>query len=122
MPEDLSSYTAERFCYLTTVGRASGRPHEIEIWFALDGPTLYMLSGNHGSDWVKNILHQPAVTVRIRNRIFSGTGRILEASNAEAVRARELIGPKYNEWQPDQPRTGWAWEALPVAVDFDTTK
>jgi hypothetical protein len=28
---------AEPFCYLTTVGRVSGRPHTIEIWFALDG-------------------------------------------------------------------------------------
>ena len=27
------------FCYLTTTGRVTGEPHEIEIWFAVDGDT-----------------------------------------------------------------------------------
>ena len=35
----------EDFCYLTTRGRVTGRPHEIEIWFAVDGDTVYLLSG-----------------------------------------------------------------------------
>ena len=26
----------EDYCYLTTTGRISGRPREIEIWFALE--------------------------------------------------------------------------------------
>jgi hypothetical protein len=26
---------AAPFCYLTTAGRVSGRPHSVEIWFAL---------------------------------------------------------------------------------------
>ena len=33
----------EDFCYLTTTGRVTGLPREIEIWFALQGATLYML-------------------------------------------------------------------------------
>ena len=36
---------AEDYCYLTTTGRVSGEPREIEIWFALEGGSLYMLSG-----------------------------------------------------------------------------
>ena len=36
---------SEDFCYLTTTGRTSGKPHEIEIWFALRDGTLYLLSG-----------------------------------------------------------------------------
>ena len=35
----------EDYCYLTTTGRVSGEPREIEIWFGLAGDTLYMLSG-----------------------------------------------------------------------------
>lgn len=31
---------AESVAYLTTTGRVSGKPHAIEIWFALDGATL----------------------------------------------------------------------------------
>ena len=50
------------FCYLTTTGRVSGRPHTIEIWFALHEHTLYLLSGaGDRSDWVKNTLRSPEV-------------------------------------------------------------
>ena len=30
----------EEFCYLTTTGRVSGKPREIEIWFGMKGDTL----------------------------------------------------------------------------------
>ena len=26
----------ETYCYLTTTGRVTGKPHTIEIWFALE--------------------------------------------------------------------------------------
>ena len=32
---DLRALADEDFCYLTTTGRVTGRPHEIEIWFSL---------------------------------------------------------------------------------------
>lgn len=35
----LASLASEAFCYLATTGWISGRPHTIEIWFALDGST-----------------------------------------------------------------------------------
>jgi deazaflavin-dependent oxidoreductase (nitroreductase family) len=121
MPEDLSAYASAEFCYLTTTGRVTGKRHEIEIWFALDGATLYMLAGGRASsDWVKNIQREPAVSVRIGERSFRGRGRVVDEASDEARRARELVGPKYDEWQPGQPLTGWTWESLPVAVDLET--
>src|SRR4029453_632468 len=57
------------FCYLTAAGRVSGRPHTIEIWFAMRGRTLYLLSGGGDrSDWVRNLLRRPEVTVRLGRR------------------------------------------------------
>jgi len=117
--DDLQSYASEEYCYLTTTGRVSGRKHEIEIWFASDGATLYMLAGNHGSDWVRNIQKTPDVTVRIRDQVFAGRGRVVAAGTDEDTTARTLVGPKYREWQPGQPQRGWTWTALPVAVDLD---
>ena len=54
------------FCYLTTTGRVSGRPHTIEIWFALSagGRTLYILTYRR-SDTVANLRKDPDVTVRV---------------------------------------------------------
>ena len=34
MPRDPHEHAGEQFCYLTTTGRVTGRPHEVEIWFA----------------------------------------------------------------------------------------
>jgi deazaflavin-dependent oxidoreductase (nitroreductase family) len=105
------------FCYFTTRGRVTGQPHEIEIWFAADGDTLYMLSGGGDrSDWVRNLVADPAVTVRVGGRTFAATARIVGDSE-EMRRARTLVFDKY------QPRyggnlEGWRESALPVAVDL----
>lgn len=108
---------AEAFCYLTTTGRVSGRPHTIEIWFALDGSTLYMLSGGGASaDWVKNLLRQPEVKVRIGEITYAGRARVLEAGEEDAL-ARRIVVDKY---QPGygEDLSGWGRESLVVAVDL----
>src|SRR3981081_2351544 len=73
----------EAYCYLTTTGRVSGEPREIEIWFGLDGATVYLLSGGGDrSNWVRNLQRDPAVTVRIAGTTWPGRARILEEVNA----------------------------------------
>ena len=41
----LSELAGQDYCYLTTIGRVSGRPHEIEIWFGVKASSLYLLAG-----------------------------------------------------------------------------
>ncbi len=116
MPQDLRALADEDFCYLTTTGRVTGRPHEIEIWFALDGQTLYMLSGGRdGSDWVKNLQRTPEVTVRIANERFEGHARVVEDAKEDEL-ARRLLIEKY-ERNPGS-LSNWRRTALPVAVDL----
>ncbi|HEV8565051.1 MAG TPA: nitroreductase family deazaflavin-dependent oxidoreductase [Actinomycetota bacterium] len=106
---------APDFCYLTTTGRHIGEPHEIEIWFALHEGTVYLLSGGgNRSDWVRNVMVSPTVTVRIGDRKRLTKARIVKESEEDAL-ARRLLLEKY------QPRdsgdlTSWAATALPVAV------
>jgi deazaflavin-dependent oxidoreductase (nitroreductase family) len=117
MAPDLSRLAGEAFCYLTTTGRVSGRPHTIEIWFALHGPTLYMLSGGRErADWVKNAGQQPAVTVKIKETLFNGRARLV-VDGAEDALARQLVGEKYQPSEPDLE--GWLQSSLPVAVDLE---
>ena len=117
---DIARLASEQNCYLTTVGRASGNAHTIEIWFALtaDGKTLYMLSGGQDrSDWVKNIARNPQVRVRIGGETFAGRGRVV-AEETEDREARRLVVKKY--YGRDRVHTsGWEAESLPVAVDLD---
>jgi deazaflavin-dependent oxidoreductase (nitroreductase family) len=106
----------EDFCYLTTRGRVTGRPHEIEIWFAVDGDTVYLLSGGGDrSDWVRNLRAEPAVTVRVGDTTYPATARVIDDSDEER-RARTLVFDKY------QPRyhgnlERWRESSLPVAID-----
>ena len=109
----LSQLSPEEYCYLTTTGRVSGRPHEIEIWFGVQNNTLYLLSGSETSDWVRNLLKDPAVTVRIAKHTFTGTARVVN-DKEEELRARYLIAEKYQEWEEGKTLSQWARTALPV--------
>jgi deazaflavin-dependent oxidoreductase (nitroreductase family) len=117
--EALDSLAAEQFCYITTKGRVTGRPHEIEIWFGMSGATIYMLAGGRRrSDWVRNIECEPAVSVRIGTRTFAGRGRIVPKGDEDKL-ARRLLLEKYSP-EYDGDLSGWGRQALPVAIDLQT--
>lgn len=114
----MDELAAENSCYMTTTGRITGRPHTIEIWFALSDGTAYMLSGGgHRSDWVKNLRAHPAAEVRIRHRTFAGKARLVD-DEGEDKRARRLLASKYQRWSEGRPLSSWAMTAVPVAVDL----
>jgi deazaflavin-dependent oxidoreductase (nitroreductase family) len=114
----LSTLASQEYCYLTTTGRVSGHPHEIEIWFGLQDSTLYLLSGSHRSDWVKNLLQNPDVSVRIAKHTFSGTARLVK-NEQEEITARNMLADKYKERESDGSRSEWARTALPVAIELE---
>jgi deazaflavin-dependent oxidoreductase (nitroreductase family) len=113
----LAQITDEEYCYLTTKGRVSGRPHQIEIWFGLQNSSIYLMAGNHRSDWVKNLLKDSSVTVRIANHHFTGTARLVK-NEQEEMTARYLLAEKYQEWQDGKTLSEWARTALPIAIDI----
>jgi len=115
---DLSVLAEEPFCYVTTTGRVTGRPHTIEIWFGISGHTLYMLSGGgERSDWVKNLIRTPETTVRIGATEFTGRARVV-TEDAEDALARRLLLEKYEPTYSGD-LSDWGRTALPVAVDLD---
>ena len=116
MNVDPQQFANDDFCYLTTTGRVTGRPHRIEIWFALDGASLYMLSGSHISDWVRNLLRAPDVTVQLGEAIFTGRARVVTQAEEDAL-ARRLVLEKYEPRSSDD-LADWGRTALPVAVDL----
>lgn len=108
---------ADDFCYLTTTGRRTGRPHRIEIWYAADGDTQYLLSGGgRSADWVQNLLADPVVHVEVDGSVRDGRARVLD-DGPEADRARSLVFAKYAP-RYDGDLTGWRERALPVAIDL----
>ena len=108
---------AERNGYLTTTGRVTGRPHEIEIWFGVaeDRRAIYLLSGGGDrADWVRNIDRDGAVTFRISGVTYTATAR--RATGDEARAARESLAAKYYGWSGGDLPNDWSRTALPLVV------
>ena len=96
----------------------TGKPHEIEIWFVVHDNSLYLLAGGkYESDWVKNLLKNPSVTVRIAKHTFTGMARIV-TDEKEEMTARTTMAEKYQEWEEGRTLSQWARTALPVAIDL----
>jgi len=117
----LAPYADTENCYVTTTGRRTGRPHEIEIWFGVDGDLLYLISGNGPTaDWFRNLETNPAVTVRIESVTTSGRARAI-ADPSERRRCGDLMGTKY-VWggDPDIGLTynAWCYDVPAVVVEF----
>jgi deazaflavin-dependent oxidoreductase (nitroreductase family) len=86
------------FLYLTTTGRRTGLPREIEIWFTERGGHFYVIAEHRDrANWVRNIRANLHVHVRAGDRRFAGTARLVdderEPDLAEAVKA--LSDAKY---------------------------
>ena len=86
---------AEQFLYLTTTGRKSGLPREIEIWFTEHDGRYYIVA-EHGSDahWVRNVMANPDVQVRVGTRSFRGTAGIV-SDRYDAEMAKQRSREKY---------------------------
>jgi deazaflavin-dependent oxidoreductase (nitroreductase family) len=107
------------FCYVTTTGRRTGRPHEIEIWFGAVDHTLYLLSGGGDrSDWVRNLRHRPEASVRIGPRRFAARGRFVDDPDEDDA-ARRLLASKYQGWRAGRSLSSWARTALVVALELE---
>ncbi len=104
------------FCYLTTTGLVSGRPHRIEIWFALVDHSVYLLAGGgHRAHWVQNLVADPVVTLELAGREHRAEARVVQ-DGEEAALARRLLHDKYSgRYGGGLER--WRDSALPVAVD-----
>lgn len=117
MTLDLSQFEQEDYCYLTTRGRVTGKPHEIEIWFVAHEGAIYLMSGGGtNSDWVKNLLKEPQVTLRIAGQTFAALASILNDARIEGE-VRMKMATKYNEME-GRGLSEWARTALVVKFSF----
>jgi deazaflavin-dependent oxidoreductase (nitroreductase family) len=106
------------FCYLTSTGRVSNTPHRIEIWFAMHEETVYLMSGGRDrSDWVRNLMVNPEVTLEIGDRKRTTRARVVEPDTEEDALARRLLVEKYTG-RGGGDLTSWGRTSLPVAIDW----
>jgi deazaflavin-dependent oxidoreductase (nitroreductase family) len=85
------------YLYLTTTGRRSGQPREIEIWFTRRNGFYYVIAEFTTSHWVQNLLATPRVEVRLGAQRFSAMARIISADTGAELSAavQQLSREKY---------------------------
>jgi len=102
LDQDTIDRLAETFTIdITTIGRRSGRPVRIEIWWLhLDG--RFFITGTSGPrHWLANLRADPTIVVHALGQDFTGTvevvdepdtrRRVFQASNAEWYLSQEPL-------------------------------
>src|SRR4051812_35110299 len=105
---DLQALAHRPFVYVTTTGRTSGQPREIEIWFVVADAKIYIFA-EHGqaAHWVQNIAARSGVRVRLGDEESDADARIVDPASESVLcaRIRPLMQQKY----------GWS-DGLPVEI------
>jgi deazaflavin-dependent oxidoreductase (nitroreductase family) len=96
-----------QYLYLTTRGRRSGLPREIEIWFTTRNGRYYVIAEHATSHWVENLRANPQTQLRVGSTTISARARVLSLEREPDL---------YREVQ-DLSRKKYGWgEGLPVEL------
>jgi len=88
-PPDLAPLARHWNCRLTTVGRRSGQPRSVTIWFALGPGCIYLTGGPEGPNWSRNARANPDVELQIGSTRLRGRARVVDDEReAAAIRRR----------------------------------
>ena len=80
---------------LTTIGRRTLLPRDVEIWFTRRGTRYYVVAETgESAQWVRNLRAEPRVRWKVGARLHSGRARLLaparDAMLSADVRARSV--------------------------------
>jgi deazaflavin-dependent oxidoreductase (nitroreductase family) len=110
---DLGTENSSSLGWLTTRGRVTGRERKVELWWSTDGVRVYLISGGGDrSDWVRNLLAEPAASFATRGGSLAVRARLPLVDEAERDLASRLLAQKYGR---DAER--WRRHAYLVALD-----
>ena len=85
----------EQFLCLTTRGRKSGAPREIEIWFTHREERFYIIAEYATSNWVQNLIVYPEVQVRVAENSFKARARVIPSETDLSRAVQQLSRDKY---------------------------
>lgn len=94
-----SNFEREQYLYLTTRGRNTGLPREIEIWFTYRDGRFYLIAEYPTSNWLQNLRANPQAQVRVAGQSFTAQARFVTAEGEpELHRAIAGLSTKKYGW------------------------
>ncbi|MDX1659051.1 MAG: nitroreductase/quinone reductase family protein [Nitriliruptorales bacterium] len=116
---DLPDYLHdERYCYLTTQGRVTGRRHTAELWFIPTEGGVYLMSGSGGlTQWCLNLQAEEQGVVRVGGRSWLGRASFLSLDDDEREDALQAFHDKYDPPGKDRFQP-WLRSATVVQMVF----
>jgi deazaflavin-dependent oxidoreductase (nitroreductase family) len=83
------------YLYLTTTGRVTSQPREIEIWFTEHGGHFCLVAERESA--MRNIQSQPQVKVRVGDAEFNASARVVHNGREPQLGAtvKALFDAKY---------------------------
>ena len=98
-----SSPARDRTVDITTIGRRSGKPRRIEIWFYRADGKIYLSSLPGKRGWYANLRANPAFTFHLKNSVVADLPATAKPVTDEAERRRILTEIVDDINQPSNP-------------------
>lgn len=115
---EVSSVADEKYIYLTTIGRKTGNPHTVELWFAVAIGNIYLSHEGAYTDWMKNILTDDTVGFTIGHRRYKGKAHIYRDGAPFEIGKHALYLKYYGE-ASDDVVDDWFSESTVIAVTVE---
>jgi len=111
----LAKVAHEKHIYLTTIGRKTGNPHTVELWFAVATDKIYLSHEGGYTDWMKNILVDDCVHFKIGTTQFNGKARLITEREA-FTRGKHVLYLKYYGKASDHIIDDWFSESTIIEI------
>ncbi len=87
----------ERYCYLATQGRVTGRRHTAELWFIPTDGGVYLMSGSGGlTQWCLNLQAEEQGVLRIGSQSWLARASFLHEDDERRADALAEFHDKYD--------------------------
>jgi len=109
----------EKFIYLTTKGRKTGKMHVVELWFAHANNRIYLSHEGEFTDWMKNIEKNGKVKMKVGSENFEGSAVIAPAGSDAREIGKKALYEKYYGPVSQQALDDWFELSTVVEVSPD---
>jgi deazaflavin-dependent oxidoreductase (nitroreductase family) len=98
-------------CELSTVGRRSGRPRRVEIWYVVVDGQVVVTGTPGGRHWLANLRENPGAVLHLRAPHRDLAVRGTEVVESAARRRVAEVAWRLQPWYAEQPYSLEQWVA-----------